>query len=66
MLDLPGSIATMMVKFTFVEMAGMHLIYGATHGNGREATHLYAEMFLICWKLHHSIFSAIDCVRPVH
>jgi hypothetical protein len=66
MLDLPGSTATMMVKFAFAEMAGMILIYGAADGNWRQASiHLCAVMFVICWQLHHSMLAAIGCVRPV-
>jgi hypothetical protein len=60
MLDLPGSTATMMVKFTFAEMADMYLIYGAADGSGREATRLYTENFLIHQQLHHSTFTATD------
>jgi hypothetical protein len=37
MLNLPGSTGTTMVKFPFLEMTDMHLIYGAADENRREA-----------------------------
>jgi hypothetical protein len=61
MLSLPDSMPTVIVKFTFAEMAGMHLIYGAADGNGKETVHLYTEKFPMHWQLHHSTFVAIDC-----
>jgi hypothetical protein len=49
MLNLPDIVHTVMVKFTFAEMAGVHLIYGAAVGNGKEAVHLNTEKFPVHW-----------------
>jgi hypothetical protein len=43
MFDLHGSTATVMIKFTFAEMAGMRLYYAVDYEN--EAAFLYAEKF---------------------
>ena len=47
-------------RYSFNELADMHLMYGAARGNGREAERLYAAKFPSRRHPHHSTFSAID------
>jgi hypothetical protein len=54
-----GSMAAMMVKIMFAEMADMHLIYGAADANGREAVHFYTEKFPMSWQPHPSTVATI-------
>jgi hypothetical protein len=44
----------------FAEMSDMHLTYGATDGNGKEAMRLCTGKFLRSQQLHHSAFAATE------
>ena len=41
------------------ELADMHMVYGAAHGNAREAVRLYQERFPNRYLPGHEMFTAI-------
>lgn len=49
-----------MHRYSYAEMADIHLTYGAANGNGREAARLYAERFPQRRHPHHSTFPSVD------
>lgn len=48
-----------MERYTFQEMADMHMVYGAANGNGRGASRLYADRFPGRQQPHHTTFAAV-------
>lgn len=49
-----------MERFTFPELADMHMAYGAAEGNGRAALRIYAARYPLRRHPHHTTFANIS------